>query len=150
MTSISPIPVDVRRQSDVMSTVWTAAAMKHTAFLHSLLCAAALYRYSLGQGSYFGVAYHKAKAIAEINASLSNPITGLSDENIGAVFMLLCVEMGTPKSERENESQEDEVDQVMVHLNGLRRMVDLRGGLGCLQSNRCLESFILRYELDAS
>lgn len=93
MTSESPIPVDIRRQSNVMWTVWTAAAVRSRVFLHSLLCAAALNRYIGGRGSYYSVTYHKSKAIEEINASLSDPTLGLTDEIIASVFTLLCVEL---------------------------------------------------------
>jgi len=41
------------------------------------------------------------------------------------------------------EDGEEEPNQRMIHLNGLKRMVELRGGLGAIKSNRCLQAFIL-------
>jgi hypothetical protein len=113
--------------------------------MHSLLCTTALHLYFVGKGSFVSVDYHRAQAIADINANLSDPTRRVSDENIAAVFNLLCVEESLetlPALKRRHKSGSD-MSQRLIHLNGLKQMVDLRGGLGNLRSNRCLEAFIL-------
>ncbi|KAF2187620.1 hypothetical protein K469DRAFT_685519 [Zopfia rhizophila CBS 207.26] len=140
------IAVDIRHKSDLMRSDWFGTAMSNPGFMHSLLCTAALHLYIVGKGSFDSILYHKAQAIAAINSAISDPdpVLGISDANIGAVFNLLCVEesllLPIFQSER---SDEDQPNQRMIHLNGLRRMVELRGGLKAIKSNRVLQAFIL-------
>ena len=114
--------------------------------MHSLLCTVALHLYIFGRGSVDTILYHRAQAIAAINTAISDPdsAVGISDANIGAVFNLLTVEEGLmlPLFEQER-LDEDHPNQRAVHLDGLRRMVHLRGGLRAVKSNRILQAFIL-------
>lgn len=140
------IAVDIRHKSNLIRTDWFGTALNSRAFMHSLLCAAALHLYIVGKGSYFSIVYHKAQAVTAINAALSDPELGISDANIGAVFNLLSVEESLLLpifQEQLGEDGEEEPNQRMIHLNGLKRMVELRGGLGAIKSNRCLQAFIL-------
>jgi hypothetical protein len=113
--------------------------------MHSLLCAAALHLYIVGKGSSFSIVYHKAQAVAAINAALSDPELGISDANIAAVFNLLCVEESLlmPFFHDESWGEAEGPNQRMIHLNGLRRMVELRGGLRAIRTHRVLQAFIL-------
>ncbi|KAF2806097.1 uncharacterized protein BDZ99DRAFT_539601 [Mytilinidion resinicola] len=139
------IAVDIRHQSDLIRTDWFGRALGNSAFMHSLLCAAAVHLYIVGKGSYFSIVYHKAQAVAAINAALSDPELGISDANIAAVFNLLCVEESLllPFFHDETSGDGEEPNQRMIHLNGLRRMVELRGGLRAIRTHRCLQAFIL-------
>ncbi|KAF2468082.1 uncharacterized protein BDR25DRAFT_57438 [Lindgomyces ingoldianus] len=140
------IAVDIRHKSDLMRSDWFGTAMSNPGFMHSLLCTAALHSYIVGRGSIETILYHKAQAIAAINSAISNPDPelGISDANIGAVFNLLCVEESLllPFFQQEG-ADEDQPNQREIHLNGLRRMVQLRGGLKAINSNRILQAFIL-------
>ena len=140
------IAVDVRHKSDLMRSDWFGTAMSNPGFMHSLLCTAALHLYIVGRGSIDTIFYHKARAIAAINSAISNPDTnsGISDANIGAVFNLLCVEESLLLPFFQQEvAEENQPNQREIHLNGLRRMVQLRGGLKAIDSNRILQAFIL-------
>lgn len=114
--------------------------------MHSLLCTAALHLYIVGRCSVDTILHHRAQAIAAINAAISHPdvSVGISDANIGAVFNLLTVEesLCLPQFDRER-LDEDQPNQYAIHDNGLRRMVQLRGGLQAINSNRILQAFIL-------
>lgn len=140
------IAVDIRNKSDLMRSDWFGTAMSNPGFMHSLLCTAALHLYIVGRGSLDTILYHKAQAIASINSAISDPDPnlGISDANIGAVFNLLCVEesLRLPLFQQET-SDGDQPNQREIHLNGLRRMVQLRGGLMSIKSNRILQAFIL-------
>ncbi|KAL6702949.1 hypothetical protein ACN47E_000791 [Coniothyrium glycines] len=140
------IAVDVRHRSTLMSSEWFGTAVSNSGFMHSLLCTAALHLYIGGRGSVETILYHRAQAIAAVNSAISNfdPTTGISDANIGAVFNLLTVEEGLALPFFDQEHLRDELpDQRAMHLNGLRRMVQLRGGLNAISSNRILQAFIL-------
>ncbi|KAF1840381.1 uncharacterized protein K460DRAFT_296932 [Cucurbitaria berberidis CBS 394.84] len=148
VTEMAPgiIAVDIRHRSTLMKSDWFGTAMSNPGFMHSLLCTAALHLYIVGRGSIETILHHRAQAIASINAAISNPDTaiGISDANIGAVFNLLTVEEGLllPFFEQE-KLDEDQPNQRAIHLNGMRKMVQLRGGLMAINSNRILQAFIL-------
>ncbi|KAF2235036.1 hypothetical protein EV356DRAFT_514665 [Viridothelium virens] len=139
------IPVDVRRQSNVLKTQWFALAMTHRAFMHSLLATAAMHAYTVGKASYYDIIRHKSLAVQEINLNLSDPISRIDDGNIAAVFSLLCVEesMLLPFIAQDGESQDLASSQRLVHVNGLKRMIELRGGLAGLRVNQCLQALII-------
>jgi hypothetical protein len=129
-----------------MRSDWFGTAIGNAGFMHSLLCTAALHLYIVGRGSIESILYHRAQAIAAINAAISHPdaTVGISDANIGAVFNLLTVEEGLllPIFEQER-IDEDQPNQRAIHMDGLRRMVQLRGGLMAMNSNRVLQAFML-------
>lgn len=140
------LAVDVRHRSTLMRSDWFGTAISDSGFMHSLLCTAALHMYVFGRGSIETILHHRAQAIAAVNTAISHPDVsiGISDANIGAVFNLLTVEesLVLPHFERER-LDEEHVDQREVHMNGLRRMIQLRGGLMAINSNRILQAFIL-------
>jgi hypothetical protein len=141
----STIPIDIRQKSSLMRSDWFGTALSNAGFMHSLLCTAALHLYFVGRGSMDTIVYHKTQAIAAINSAISdpNPNLGISDANIGAVFNLLCVEESLLWPGLPQETIEQKLNQREIHLNGLRRMVQLRGGLTAISSNRILQAFIL-------
>ena len=85
------------------------------------------------------VLYHKTRAISEINSNLCDPQSSIGDNNIAAVFTLLTIEetMLVPEDVPAGSRQR------MIHLNGLKAMIEQRGGLAALGTNKCLQSFIL-------
>lgn len=97
---------------------------------------------------------HKVWAIRTIRDNLSDPREATSDENIAAVFNLLCVEENMFRSKFAAVDKlrcvEPDHDQRLKHLHGLRDMVRMRGGvLGLWDSNtpqsKTLPSFLIRY-----
>jgi hypothetical protein len=142
----SVIAVDFRRRSTLMRSQWFGTAVNDTGFMHSLLCTAALHLYMVGRGSIETILYHRAKAISAINAAISNSNdnTGLSDANIGAVFNLLTIEesLQVPVFTQER-LEEEQPNQRAIHESGLKKMVQLRGGLMAMSSNRILQAFML-------
>ncbi|KAF2835513.1 hypothetical protein M501DRAFT_998977 [Patellaria atrata CBS 101060] len=145
LSVISPnsIPLDIRHQSDLLRSGWLTLAFSSRAFMHSFLCGTAVHMCMLGRRSYYDIMYHRAQAIAEIRANISNPELALDDANIGAVFGLLCVEESLPLFQKNGEHDEDSSSQRLTHLSGLKRMLELRGGLHALSTNKCLQALIL-------
>jgi hypothetical protein len=119
------IAVDIRHRSTLMKSDWFGTAISNPGFMHSLLST---------------ILYHRAEAIAAVNAAILTP-DGISDANIGAVFNLLTVEESLLLPEF--ELNEDHVAQLKIHQMGLQRMVQLRGGLTEIKTNRILQAFML-------
>ena len=114
------MPVTLGRQPEIVQSNWLSPSLANGAFMHSLLCVSALHFYMTHSGSSPG------------------------DANMAAVFNLLCVEetMFLPTFKQEGELARDSAHRD-VHLRGLLRMVELRGGVRNLE-NRCLQAFIVR------
>ena len=106
----------------------------------AIFTASALYRLATGSGNPQDVLQYKINAITEINKQLNDSSTQIDDNNIAAVFMLLCIEEGAVSSD---EDVEWATHQRKLHLEGLKTMIHQRGGLFALNSNNCLQTFIL-------
>ncbi|KAK2763180.1 hypothetical protein FQN54_009816 [Arachnomyces sp. PD_36] len=63
--------------------------------------------------------YHKGEAIRLVNEKLSNPIEATTDATVVAITVL-CI----------GEIFKGHYEQILMHLEGLRRVVTLRGSLG--------------------
>ena len=129
---------------------WLAPSFHQPAFMHAVLCLTAL-ELSITHAHeprYQALALqHRVQAIAAVQRNLADPEKAVSNENIAAVFNLLCVEenLFLPAFAPVARSllQADAV-QRMAHMSGLKEMIGLRGGLRGLASNRALQSFLLR------
>ncbi|KAL6159907.1 hypothetical protein ACJQWK_05765 [Exserohilum turcicum] len=141
-TEMAPgiIAVDIRHRSTLMKSDWFGTAITNQGFMHSLLSTIALHAYVFGKGTIDAILYHRAQAIAAVNAAILTP-EGISDANIGAVFNLLTVEESLLLPTFRLD--EDHMAQLQIHQKGLQRMVQLRGGLGAIKTNRILQAFML-------
>jgi hypothetical protein len=141
-TEMAPgiIAVDIRHRSTLMKSDWFGTAISNPGFMHSLLSTIALHAYVFGKGTMDAILYHRAEAIAAVNAAILTP-EGISDANIGAVFNLLTVEESLLLPGF--ELNEDHAAQLKIHKTGLQRMVQLRGGLRAIKTNRILQAFML-------
>lgn len=142
------IGVDIRRRSTLMKSDWFDTALSNKGFMHSLLSTAALHMFVFGKGTVQTILHHRAKAIVSVNKALSSQDCNVrfSDANLGAVFNLLTVEEGLMMPHFRDEIPYDEQpNAMMMHLNGLKEMLHLRGGLKAVGTNRILQAFILWY-----
>ncbi|KAF3051998.1 hypothetical protein E8E11_010876 [Didymella keratinophila] len=142
------IGVDVRRKSTLMKSEWFDTALSNEGFMHSLLSTAALHMFIFGKGTVQTILHHRAKAISAVHKALSTQDRAVrfSDATLGAVFNLLTVEEGLMMPVFKDEIAYDEQPNAMnMHLSGLREMLNLRGGLKAVGTNRILQAFILWY-----
>lgn len=87
---------------------------------------------------------YKWQAITEVNRLLSDPTTNTSDITIAAVLILLALEESDlANPHRQGKEREWSLTANNAHLNGLRTMIEQRGGLAALNTSRCLQVFIL-------
>lgn len=150
VSAISPhlIPVYLHQSSNIVYTQWVARSLQNATsapFTYALLCSSALHLQMMGANKLEYVLYYKTKAISEINTLLSDPKTRTVDDNITAVFTLLTLEemkLAPAAGNKKGEADWSEL-QRQIHLNGLKTMIQQRGGLAGLGENRCLQVFIL-------
>lgn len=91
---------------------------------------------------------YRWQAIAEINKLLSDPKTSTDDTTIASVLIMLALEESDlANPERQGSDREWSLTANKAHRNGLRTMIMQRGGLAALQTNRCLQVFILMWVL---
>lgn len=119
--------------------------------MHSLLCLVALQLCIMQPSrSAHDVLYHKVQAIAAVQGNLTDPETAITDENIAAVFNLLCVEenMFLPiwrAQTRRISKLEPDHTQRMVQMDGLKGMIQMRGGVRSLTKIRGLQVLLMRH-----
>lgn len=99
--------------------------------------------------------HHRINAIAQIQSALSE--TGpksraLSDENVATVFQMLCIEENlflhagdSLAADPAWKHLQPDKNQREAHLNGLKRMLSLRGGLEGLGEMKGLQAFMIRW-----
>jgi len=87
---------------------------------------------------------YKWRALSEVNRLLADPRTNIDDTTIAAVLVLLAIEeadlsdSGTWGEDRQCSMWANE-----AHWNGLRAMIEQRGGLAGLSGNKCLQVYLL-------
>lgn len=82
----------------------------------------------------------KEDALASVNRGLQDPQLATSDQMIGAVAKMAAYEAGFAGDEK----------QYRIHMSGLTKMVELRGGLGSLGLNGLLARMLLWVDLNAA
>jgi hypothetical protein len=146
---VSPllIPVDLHQSSNIAIEKWLRDSLTGATsapFTYAILTTSALHLQAVGAATEENVLYYKSHAISEINTMLLDEKTSTDDNNIAAVFMLLCLEesqLALGNKERDDAEWSD--FQRSVHRHGLKTMIEQRGGLAGLSSNRCLQTFLL-------
>lgn len=152
MATITPrlTPISGQTSPELIHQHWISPALRHRAFAHALLCLISLRRSLTDSTNTRHVArclFHRVQSIVAIQENLNNPAEATSNENIAAVFNLACVEgnLLMPAFQVDNYAPlRFDNAQIQVHLNGLRRMIGLRGGIANLGGIHGLQSFMIR------
>ncbi|ORY17782.1 hypothetical protein BCR34DRAFT_596656 [Clohesyomyces aquaticus] len=151
---ISPnlLPMDLHQSSTSTITQWVNHSLRNETsapFTYAMVTSSAMHLQAMGAKQAENSLYYKGQAISEINNSLSNPKASIDDNNITAVFMLLCLEESSlaPVEGMPAEDAEWNERQRQIHLNGLKAMIQQRGGLAALSRNKCLQVFILMHAI---
>lgn len=126
---------------DATRNKWTDTAYTDKAYLHSIVSVVGFYQSlarGLGKQDYQAPAYafqHLAKALALVRARLvsEDDMVKLSDQTM-MVIMVLAI----------HSTLTGQYDTAVNHLKGVRKIVDLRGGVAGLRSNTKLLLEIFR------
>ena len=139
-------------QSDQVMRHWHGQSFSAPAFMHAILCLSAV---QLGvlhpeRTEYVALAmHHRIESMSAIQASLRDPKKMADDATIAAVFNLLCVEenISLPSfaSVLSKTHLRSDPAQRIAHMNGLRQLIRMRGGLQGLKSHKGLLSFVMRF-----
>ncbi|KAF2644661.1 hypothetical protein P280DRAFT_465955 [Massarina eburnea CBS 473.64] len=138
------VPLDPYQVSRTYTMRWMQNSIQSPTgapYIYAILTSSAL----ISQNSERDIFEYKTEAIASINSQLQNPKSRVDDNNIAAVLMLLSLEeMKVADNEIGPESDWSKTQRVM-HLTGLKTMIEQRGGLVALRSNQCLQTFLLMH-----
>ncbi|KAI5461581.1 hypothetical protein BGZ63DRAFT_386125 [Mariannaea sp. PMI_226] len=144
-------PLGGTLQPTVVQSQWLVPSFAHSAFMHAILCLTAV-QLSISQpGNLENVQlaiFHRARAISMVQRNLQDPALALSDDNIAAVFNILCVEENLllPAFAPLSGTQlKGDMERRIVHMRGLRDMIGMRGGLRAMKKAQTLRSFLLRH-----
>ncbi|KAK8003548.1 SET domain-containing protein [Apiospora arundinis] len=112
-------PPQFCQKYDLVGTLWFGLALQDEAYCHLMLAmAASMASFSLGESRLTPlIMTHLARTYQIINKRLSGP-EALSDGSIAVVTSLAM-----------HEDLHQQQSTAMVHFQGLRRMVELRGGM---------------------
>ncbi|KAL3489224.1 hypothetical protein BJX62DRAFT_209763 [Aspergillus germanicus] len=116
---VSRLPVDPNSTAYHIQTVWIRGAITDPALFHATLYAGAShFDLSRGERQSSITLYHQAEAIRLINERLSDPESAVDDRTLIAVTPLaLFADLNGDRAAAD------------IHREGLRKLVQLRGGL---------------------
>ncbi|KAL3462006.1 hypothetical protein BJX64DRAFT_149434 [Aspergillus heterothallicus] len=116
---VSHIPVDVNSTAYHIQTLWIQGAMSDPGLFHATLYAGAShFDLSRGERQSSITLYHQAEAIRLINERLSDPEGAVDDRTLVAVTPLaLFADLNGDRAAAD------------IHRAGLRKLVEMRGGL---------------------
>jgi hypothetical protein len=87
---------------------------------------------------------YKWRALSEVNRLLADPRTSIDDTTIAAVLVLLAIEEADlSNSDTWGEDRQSSMWVNEAHWNGLKTMIEQRGGLAALSENKCLQVYLL-------
>lgn len=138
--ALNCLPVDLGSGENPLTKTWLPYALQDsTLFLATVTFAVTHLEILSGNYKSPRTLLHKGKLIKALNAKLGDRKYALSNETIGAVAMLAAMEsfLGNCK-------------ELRVHMNGLQRMVYMRGGLHSLGWDGVLRMFISWQDLLSS
>ncbi|KAJ5584271.1 uncharacterized protein N7459_004071 [Penicillium hispanicum] len=124
---------------DILKSIWVNCILADEAYFHSTLAISASYVDFLGRKSVISpkTLHHISQAYALVNMKLSGP-SSVSDSAIAAVVSLTIY-----------QQVHHQPATGLVHLRGLYRMIQLRGGIARLmQENRALALKPLRLDVE--
>lgn len=109
---------------------WISVALMDPAIIHATLSLVAIHRRDLFSVDLSNVYFkHRGEAMKIVRSRLDDPEESLSDATIGAVSIL---------SSSDNHYEWPANTQT-IHSQGLARLIDMRGGLESLSSNRHIQ-----------
>lgn len=148
-------PITGKIRVDQINRDWLQPSFSHPAFMHAILSLTALQLAAVQpqrRDHYTGLTlHHRGRAITAVQHNLADSTLAISDENIAAVFNLLCVEenMFLPIFTTTSLFKPD-VNQRQAHLQGLKEMIRLRGGVHGLGSFKPLQHLLIRYVINSN
>ena len=138
------LDIDIYHQSKIIRSSLFGLTMGSIAGMRATLCSSTIAHLAMGKASLADVLNRKCQLIADINQNLSDPLNGTHDSNIYAVATLITIEdaLWDPRLKAQPEQAANVMRHRKIHFNGLKRMLEMRGGLAGLAENRCFQIMI--------
>jgi hypothetical protein len=134
--------LDQPNHKGLLRTKWFPLVITDPSSFHAILLLSASNVAALqhDNSSAYNVLQLKASAISSINDAFSSGIgTRTSDAVIGAVAKMASY-----------EAMQGDLESYRIHMAGVERMVDLRGGLQCLGLEGLLRRIIIWIDLNGA
>ncbi|KAK2735147.1 hypothetical protein CKAH01_07931 [Colletotrichum kahawae] len=129
-------PIAKYSYSDNTNTYWFHWTQLDLAYLHAVLYTTSFFFDSLAGQKSERTKYHSYRTVSELNKQLSNPKTALADSTTTVVmFMVFIAECF------------GDMECAHMHMMGLRRIIDLRGGLKSYDEKPLLQEKLRRADL---
>jgi hypothetical protein len=133
--------LDQPNHKGLLRTSWFPLVITESSSFYAILLLSASNVAALrhDSSSAYNVLQLKASAIGSINNAFASGIsTRTSDAMIGAVAKMASY-----------EAMQGDLESYRVHMTGVKRMVDLRGGLDCLGLDGLLRRIIIWIDLNS-
>jgi hypothetical protein len=136
------IPIDPHNSSQQAGMDWIRACVQSpigAPFIYAVLSCSA-------RAAQLDPEAYKWRAMSEVNGLLSDPSMSTNDTTLAAVLILLANEeadLADPKCQSNEQKCSITRAANEAHHNGLRTMIQQRGGLAALSGNRFLQVCLL-------
>ncbi|KAH8892184.1 hypothetical protein GQ53DRAFT_134586 [Thozetella sp. PMI_491] len=128
---------DFGLKRDLQTSQWHEWLEKDVAYAHSAMALSCVARDCLlGRTPSKTASFHVAKAVAQLNKSLSDPMLALQDSNVAIIINLGAI-----------AAISTDYMTASAHVAGLRLIVRLRGGVDSFKDNPHLISSLCRLDL---
>lgn len=126
-------PIAKYSASDVTNIYWFHWTQVDLAYLHAILYTTSFFFDDLAGRKSERTKYHSYRTVSELNKQLCDPQTALTDSTTTVVmFMLFITECF------------GDMESAHMHMMGLKRIIDLRGGLKSYDEKPLLQEKIRR------
>ena len=126
-------PIARYSSSDAGEGYWFHWTQVDLAYLHSILFTTSFFYDSLEGQNSERTKYHSYRTISELNKQLADSTTALSDSTTTVVMAMALV-----------AGCFGDIESSHIHLAGLKRIIDLRGGMASYINRPLLQSKLYR------
>lgn len=119
--------------SDAADAYWFHWTQVDLAYLHSVLFTTSFFYDTLAGQKSESTKYHSYRTIQELNKQLADPETALSDSTTTVIMVMALI-----------SACFGDLDSAQIHVAGLKRIVDLRGGMMSYKSRPLLQAKLYR------
>lgn len=119
--------------SDAADAYWFHWTQVDLAYLHSVLFTTSFFYDTLAGHKSESTKYHSYRTIRELNKQLADSDTALSDTTTTVVMAMTLI-----------AACFGDLESAHIHLAGLKRIIDLRGGIAAYRSRPLLQAKLYR------
>lgn len=119
--------------SDAADAYWFHWIQVDLAYLHSILFTTSFFYDTLAGQKSESTKYHSYRTIQELNKQLADSETALSDSTTTVIMSMALI-----------SACFGDLESAHIHMEGLKRIIDLRGGMVSYKSRPLLQAKLYR------